>query len=301
MTKRSGQIRRRRGRFKLWWVAAGAAVALLAWSVWSLRSSGGADGSVQPISRLRTQDFHSLVFSGSEPETVYFGHHGGMLVSRNGGLEWRPTSFQNADAMSLAAPPSDTQILYAAGHNVFFKSVDGGQSWQPVGSDLPGLDIHGFAADPDQPDLLYAHAVGFGIFRSEDGGEAWESRSSGISALNLAVGETAEVVFAAAAQSGLLQSSDGARTWSQLAAPPGEGVIAVAFDRAAGRLYATTFGEGAGLYRWSEDGRIWEPLIQGATLLAVAVSPHNPDHLISVDDSGGVYASRDGGATWSNQ
>lgn len=298
LRERRRQDRRKRN-LKL--VAVGVSIAALAWSVWALRSSGGPGSSARPISQLRTRDFHSLVFSAGEPETVYFGHHAGLLVSRNGGLDWRPTALQNADAMALAAPPSDPAIMYAAGHNVFLKSVDGGQDWEPARHNLPGLDIHGFAADPARPELVYAHVVGFGIFLSEDAGETWELRSSDLSAVNLAVGETAETLYAAAAQSGLFRSTDAGRSWSRLPAPPGEGTVSVAFDRNTGRLYVSTFGQGAGLYLRTEDGSQWQPLIEAATMLAVAVSPHDSGHLLAVDDGGRVYASRDVGASWLNE
>lgn len=268
----------------------------------SIRALGfwnGPDGSAIPISRLQTQDFHSLAFSSSEPDTVYFGHHGGLLVSHNGGRDWQPTSLQNADAMALAAPPSDPSIMYAAGHNVFFRSEDGGRTWQPVRTDLPGLDIHGFAADPDRPELVYAHVVGFGIFRSLDAGESWELRSPTIAAVNLAVGAEEDILYATAGRSGLLGSSDGGRTWSQVPGPPGGGVIAIVFDRSTGRLFVTSPGSAAGAYLSEDGGETWAPLNLEGTLLAMAVSPHDPERLIAVDDHGRVYASRDGGETWS--
>lgn len=100
------------------------------WLVFSTRQSGNLQ--TQPISKLSTADFHSLAFSLTEPETIFFGHHHGLLVSHNGGKDWEPTTLNNADAMALALPPSDPQILYAAGHEVFFKSTDDGRSWESV-------------------------------------------------------------------------------------------------------------------------------------------------------------------------
>jgi len=302
----SRRAKRQKGRgrarsYFLWVVLGGLLAAAGVWGVWSLRGGGGAAGSAQPISRLGTQDFHSLAYAPGDPNTVYFGHHGGLLVSRNGGRDWQPTSLENADAMALAAPPADPQLMYAAGHNIFYKSGDGGRTWGQVPNNLPGLDIHGFAADPERPELVYAHVVGFGLFRSEDGGETWELRSASLRALNLAVGETPEKLYATAAQSGLLQSADGGRTWSSFPSPPGEGAVALDFDLSTGRLYATTFGQGAGLYRWSEEQKSWQSLGLEATLLALAVSPDDPNRLIAVDDEGRVYASRDGGETWADE
>lgn len=298
MKRRQRRPRARQKRYALWLLVGGVLAAASIWGIWTLRSSGGAGGSAQPISRLQTQDFHSLIFSPSEVDTIFFGHHGGLLVSRNGGLDWQPTSLQNADAMALAAPPSDPRFMYAAGHNVFFRSTDGGQTWQPVATNLPGLDIHGFAADPDRPEVVYAHVVGFGLFRSGDAGDTWELRSSTMAALNLAVGEAADRLYAAAARSGLLGTSDGGRTWSRVPAPPGGGAIALTFDRASGRLYVTTVGGDAGLYLTEDGGETWSALGLKGTLVAIAVSPHDPQRLIAVDDRGWVYASQDGGVTW---
>lgn len=298
MTKRRTKRCRRARNFAPWLVVGGLIGAGLLWSARGLRSGGGAGGSPEPIGRLRTQDFHSLAFLPLEPETVYFGHHGGLLVSHDGGESWQETSLQGADAMALAIPPSDPQIIYAAGHNVFFKSTDGGQTWSQVLTDLPGLDIHGFAADPENASRVIAHVVGFGVFESRNGGEHWELLNSGIALLNLAMGESGETLYGTAGQNGFWKSADGGTTWSRLGNLPGQGAIAVAFDHALGSLYVTTLGEGAGSYGSEDGGETWTPLALKGILLAIAVSPHDPQQLVAVDEAGSVYASRDGGKTW---
>src|SRR5690349_19404007 len=73
-------------------------VVSVAWIVFSSRES--ASSEVSPISRLTTGDFHSLAFSPTEPETIFFGHHGGLLVSHNGGKDWELTTLSGADAMA---------------------------------------------------------------------------------------------------------------------------------------------------------------------------------------------------------
>src|SRR5258706_1652638 len=93
---------------------AGIALVLTAGLWLALRNRQPDSLRVQPISRLSTSDFHSLAFSITAAETVYFGHHHGLLVSRNGGRDWESTSLPSADAMALALPTSDPQIMYAA-------------------------------------------------------------------------------------------------------------------------------------------------------------------------------------------
>ncbi len=302
MSKQKERIRKKKQQntqFR-WLAVLGIALVLVAglWIVLSNRQP--KNNSVPPISRLTTRDFHSLAFSPTEPDTIFFGHHDGLLVSHDGGKNWQPTTLSNADAMALAAPPSNPQIMYAAGHDVFYKSTDAGKTWTTVTTDLPGLDIHGFAVDPENADRLYAHVVGFGVFSSEDGGSKWTNLSDTVppSAYNLAVGENSESLFVAAGQAGLWHSLDGGQTWAKVSQSPDEGAVAVTYVREKGRLYVTTLGNSAGLYLSEDNGTSWKAMSLKGTLLAIAVSPLDPNHIVVVNDQGEVFASRDGGVTW---
>ena len=286
-----------------WLIAVGIALVVIV-GLWFVFSNQQSDNpQAQPISKLSTADFHSLAFSLTEPETVFFGHHGGLLMSLNGGKDWESTTLNNADAMALAFPPSDSQIMYAAGHDVFFKSTDSGQTWESVGTNLPGTDIHGFTADPENASQVYAHVVGFGIFGSQDGGSTWTllSDSAPPSTFNLTVGENSETLYAAAGEAGLWQSEDGGQTWMAIQNVPDNGAIAMAYVSANGRFYVTTLGDLAELYVSDDNGQSWNSAGLTGTLLAVAVSPLDPEHIIAINDQGEVFASRDSGLTWSDK
>jgi hypothetical protein len=66
-----------------WLPPAGTGLAVAA-AVLILATRGPGGGQVAWAS-LRTQDVHSLAFVGGDPEHVLFGHHGGLLESRDGG------------------------------------------------------------------------------------------------------------------------------------------------------------------------------------------------------------------------
>ena len=82
---------------------------------------------------------------------------------------------------------------------------------------------------------------------------------------------------------------------------PDNGVIAVTYVRANGRLYLTTLDPAAGLYYSDDGGQTWVSTGLNDTLLAVAISQLDSDYIIAVNDQGEVFGSRDGGISWSNE
>jgi len=302
MTKQKERMRRKKQQKtrSRWLMVTGMVIALAA-GLWIVFSNGQSEnGGARPISRLTTGDFHSLAFSPTEPDTVFFGHHGGLLVSHNGGKDWQSTTLTNTDAMALGMPSSGPQTMYAAGHNVFVKSSDGGKTWQSVPANLPGLDIHAFAVNHESTDKVFAYVVSFGLFSSEDGGISWEALSltAPSSIHGLTLGKDDLTLYAAAGGAGLWESQDGGRTWAPVQNAPDNGAITVTYVRANGRLYLTTLDPAAALYYSDDGGQVWASAGLNDTLLAVAVSPLDPNHIIAVNDQGEIFASRDNGISW---
>lgn len=114
-----------------------------------------------------TGDFHALrVLPDGR---LLYGQHAGVSVSSDGGKSWG-TSDGAGDAMSLAAATRTPGTVVMAGHDVLRVSRDGGQTWQDAGfGNLPGTDIHGFAALADRPEVWYANLAGRGLYRTENG------------------------------------------------------------------------------------------------------------------------------------
>ncbi len=256
---------------------------------------------------LRTEDFHALLFSPTDPNTVYFGHHNGIMISTDGGRTWTDLHRrQGFDAMAMAVHPREPNVLYMAGHNVFYVSRNGGRSWEPMVTDLPGTDIHGFAVSRGRPGVLFAFVVGHGLFVSEDRGSHWSllSRALPTDITSIAsAGGTPEVLYVASASEGVLMSIDGGASWQSAAAPGWQwrsAVISLAVSPADPSVLLA--GTADGLYRSGDGGRTWQRLsYPGSNAVALAIAPDGR-RVLAVEfvkqGLGRVHISDDGGDTW---
>jgi photosystem II stability/assembly factor-like uncharacterized protein len=241
-----------------------------------------------------TPDYHSLLVAPNDSMRIFLGTHGGLFETTDGGMTWAQASLVDKDAMNLARTPGKT--IWAAGHGVLAKSTDGGANWQEVSPPgLPYLDVHGFAADPSDPQRLWAAIAGEGLFRSIDGGASFElvSKEVGPDVFGLAVlpGGT---ILAGDTMKGLLTSADGGKRWRRVLEEP---IVGLAVNPRDPR---TVLAAGSpGVYRSTDGGRTW------ALALAinggggpVAWSPSEPDVAYAVGFDRSFRKSSDRGRSW---
>lgn len=271
--------------------AAIAAVGVIAVVV-VLGSGGQGAGAATPWARLGTQDVHSLAFDPTDSQHLYFGHHGGLLETTDGGRSWRPTALRGADAMNVAPPAGG--FFQIAGHNVYKETTDGGQTWQDVPNNLPGLDLHAFVADPADSFHAWAFAVGFGLFETADRGRTWELRQPGGWGALTAFVEGGRTVLVGVGSTGLGRTQDGGRTWTTLGPPPGQ-LASLAASADGSVLYA---GTTTGVSRSTDGGRSWTATPLDTVTVTVAVSPGDPNLVAVVDDKTRFFRSSDGGVSW---
>ncbi len=241
---------------------------------------------------LGTPDVHSLAFDPSDARHLYFGHHNGLLESRDGGRTWRPTGLEAADAMNVRTGTGQT--LQVAGHDVYLETADGGKTWQPVPNDLPGLDLHAFTVDPADPAHAWAYAVGFGLFESTDRGRHWEPRQPGDWPVLATFRSGGAMVLLGLSKVGLGQSDDGGRTWQPLG-DPGDQVASLAVSPDGAVLVAGTTN---GLVRSTDGGRTWQRTPFDRLALAIALAPSDPRVVAVVDKETRFYRSEDAGENW---
>jgi photosystem II stability/assembly factor-like uncharacterized protein len=275
-------------------IAAAVGVAFLLSSLRDDSSKTPVRGGEAASGLPDTPDYHSLLVAPDDPGRVFLGTHGGLFETADGGETWAQASLVDKDAMNLARTPGKT--IWAAGHGVLARSTDDGASWEEVSpAGLPYLDVHGFAADPSDPQRLFAAIAGQGLFRSSDGGDSFElvSQDVGPDVFGLAVMPSG-TILAGDTKKGLLSSRDGGKSWRRVLEEPILGLAVNPGDPqtvlAAGR---------PGVYRSVDGGRTWSlALAINGGGGPVAWSPSEPDVAYAVGFDRSFRKSSDRGRNW---
>jgi photosystem II stability/assembly factor-like uncharacterized protein len=200
-----------------------------------------------------------------------------------------------------------------------YKSIDAGLSWQPIHNGLGRAPISRLVIDMDDPSTLYASTQG-NLYQTSDGGASWQEQAvgrpfrDGDTYIVIDPNDNQNLYFAT--QDSVYRSTDGGGTWD-LAKPP-EACPEQIYDHAftghptqSGVLYASNYHEAnygcqPGIYRSTDGGGTWELIgLEGYYYLAqIAVGLDQQGNEVlyatdSVTESTALYASRDGGETWS--
>ncbi|HEX3466983.1 MAG TPA: hypothetical protein VHT05_02665 [Candidatus Elarobacter sp.] len=216
----------------------------------------------------------------------------GVYHSSDGGKTWTNAGLHDTSQIArvILDPRDPKRILVAALGDPFrdttergvFRSTDGGKTWTNTLYAGPSVGASDLAADPRDPDVLYA---GMWRFRRT----SWSLTSGGDG-------------------DGLYKSTDGGATWHQLTGnglPAGPvGRIALAFAPSdAKRIYAIVESKEGLLWRSDDGGASWK-MTSSNTLIderpfyysRIVVDPHDENHLFSVSVL--LAESKNGGATW---
>lgn len=158
--------------------------------------------------------------------------------------------------------------------------------WQPAGPTNIGGRCTALVCHPADSDRLWIGAAGGGVWASRDGGRSWKPRWRAKTPLQIGA----------------------------LAIDPSRPSVLYAGTGEA-NLSADSYA-GDGIYRSSNGGRSWKPWAPSSRGLprrigSIAVDPFDPQHVLvggvgygrvsGDNDFGGLYATRDGGASWTRQ
>jgi photosystem II stability/assembly factor-like uncharacterized protein len=279
-----------------------------------------------------------LAMRPESPRTIYAGTNGGVFKTTDGAAKWTAVRLVKPDAPGARAPriavaPSRTSespslpVSQSPSPLLIPSSVPPADSSAPAlnpdpevpttagppsqeaAEDAPkpiaaeegiGL-ISALIADPRPPGLLHA-ATPHGIYSSATAGESW-SRAGGpiaeVSVSTLVADATVPGrLYAGTDGAGVFQSGDGGVSWTPWNAGL-DNLAVTAIAVVSPRVYAATDG-GVFLHREAEGS--WEAINSGLTdraITALAAPTGEPAELYAATQSGKVFHTKDGGASWS--
>jgi len=250
----------------------------------------------------------ALAVAPSDPQVIYvgtgqpeerydIGAGNGVYRSADGGDSWQPAGL--ADSRHIGAvyvdPRNANVVMVAALGHLYgkneergvYRSEDGGKHWTRALYVDAGTGAVDIAADPADPDHLYA--------------STWTTRHwPWLSYFTPSLG----------AGSGIHESRDNGRSWTRVAGkglPEGDlGRIGLAVGRTATgtRVYATVIareGENSGLYRSDDGGANWIRVNEARSVVSsyfsrVTLDPHDADTVYIIGQS--IKKSTDGGKSF---
>ncbi len=324
--------------------------------VWKTEDAGQTWAPI--FDRAGSASVGALAVAPSDPKVLYVGtgqiqtrydiaSGDGVYRSDDGGASWRHLGLSATRAIgSILVDPrhADVVVVAALGHifgpnreRGIYRTEDGGRNWSQVLFVDDGTGGADLAADPDNPEIVYAslwQARNFpwlsyftpdvgpasAVYKSLDGGRTWKKLAGGgwpaapLGRIGLAAGKGGRVyalVDAAPAipaapgspsVAGLYRSDDAGATWSRVNETPGLAssyMNRVALDpRDSSVVYLT----GQSLRR-SEDGgktlRFFKGAPGGDDYHFLWINPKHPERMVTAADQGTVV-TLNGGKSWSN-
>ena len=236
-----------------------------------------------------------LAVAQAGPRLVAVGERGVVLLSDDGGRQWRQARGVPASGTLTALSFADARHGWAVGHwGLVLHTQDGGETWriqhQELDQDQPLLAVH-FA------DARRGVAVGLWsrVMVTEDGGEHWEPIALGVRAPPDATGTRPldvnlyslfpgrdGAVYATAEQGLVLRSRDLGRQWEVLttgyAGSLWAGVALANGELLVGGLRGT-------LLRSIDEGRSWQQVVHAgrSSITALAQSKGGAVYVSALD------------------
>jgi photosystem II stability/assembly factor-like uncharacterized protein len=305
---------------------------------------GGGEWSTLKKGLPDRAEVRTIAIHPENPQTVYVGTQDGPYRSLDGGDTWEQLNFPDKGMVvwSIIFHPKNPRTLYlGAAPPAIYRSDNGGESWkrlpivEPAGMVRMGFPcrIIRLAADPHNPDELYAGLEVGGVIRSLDGGETWNDCTKDLLKLTeqehlksqlasdtdiegmmdshaLGVSAARPGTVFLATRMGLFCSPDRGQSWQEMeiwrfsplayardiqVAPHDPNTLYAALSSAA-------MGKAGSLYRSQDLGQTWKRFDHGvtvrSTMMTVAPSPRDSRIVYGATRKGQVFGTQDGGATW---
>jgi len=271
-------------------------------------------GTWNRLARLGDEDglvLDSVVVDSADAATVYAGawknsDDGGLWISHDGGRTWKESpSFRGQPVHALVQAHSNPSVLFAGTLSGVFRSSDGGGSWTQI-SPRGSREIHeieSLAVDPMNPNVVYAGTWHL-PWKTADGGKTWHNIKQGLivdsDVFSIIVDPDHPHVVYLSACSGIYKSENSGALFQKIQGIPSEARRTRKLMQDPENRETVYAGTTEGLYKTENGGRTFH-LITGADVVVndVYVDPRDSNRVLLATDRGGVLASEDAGAKFS--
>jgi photosystem II stability/assembly factor-like uncharacterized protein len=264
----------------------------------TIAGSFESERKATPKANHETDAVFTVTADPGAPGTVYAGTRAGLQVSKDGGETWTrvKTGAEQGEVYAVAFPAagsdiffgssgaigrsiaggeswalaptlavfsiltSSKEVAFAATRGGVYRTADGGTRWLPSEAGMEKTFAFSLAADPRNPDVLYAATAGSGVFKSINQGQSWKPAGRELERTVVRCLATdpanGDLVFAGT-DGGVFATSDAAASWQRRSSGlPRMAVYALLADPSTpGRIFA---GTAAGLYESRDGAKSWK-------------------------------------------
>jgi uncharacterized repeat protein (TIGR01451 family) len=263
-------------------------------------------GAAQPAPADNyTTDAFVTKLNPSGSALVYSTYLGGTHSDKAAGIAVDADGAAYVVGTTNSPAIASTPVGVRGGH-VVLKSGDGAGHWSAADAGLPSDAVNAFAAQPTDPNVIYA-ATDIGLFKSTNGGTSWQATGipsgwirPGV-AISVAVDPSDPNTVYAGMGGSFYKSTDGGNSFTQknsgMSGMPNTLLVA---PTTPSTLYA---GLGNGVYKSTDGGESWTKMSSGITgsvllITKLTFDPSNPS-TVYAGAGNGVFKTTNGGGLWS--
>lgn len=246
-----------------------------------------------------------LMVDSRDSNVIYTSGHrgklaGGFFKSTDGGLTWKESKDLKDQAIhAMHQSKAEPDLIYVGTKDGVWLSKDSGSDFKRLESGTMPLDINSFAADPKNPNTLYAGTT-WRPYKSTDNGKSWRLIKTGmiddsdVFAITVNPDNTSHVI--ASACSGIYESLNGGDNWKKIQGIPSTSRRTrdiIQHPSKSGTIYA---GTTEGFWMSINGGRSWSMTTsRNMEVNKIAVHPDKPERVFIATNNFGVLVSNDGG------
>jgi photosystem II stability/assembly factor-like uncharacterized protein len=269
---------------------------------------------------LSTLILRDLQQDPTNPDALFaIGHP--FYRTEDGGATWQTTPAFN-DISELAIAPGDSTRHYASTGDGVLRSDDRGLTWTYFnnGLEMDDAALKRIAVSPTDEDVVVTVDDSESLYHTTTGGLTWtvaytQALDNYVVDVEFAPSGSAPIAYAALTH-GVLRSEDNGATWQEVAGtglPTGSLSMLALHPTDTNTLFVGASNAASVLYKSVDGGATWTALPVGAPAMQTGFvlwfDPADSNTLLFatnrgsayngwVQDSGTLYRSADGGATW---